>query len=70
MKTSPDEFTPNLTGFLRLEMVLKIYPVSRSTWWAGIKSGRFPAGVKLSKRTTAWRASDIHALISSLGDNA
>lgn len=38
-------------------------PVSRSTWWAGVKSGRFPAPVKLGPRTTAWRAEDIAKLI-------
>jgi hypothetical protein len=37
-------------------------PVSRSTWWAGVKSGRFPAPVKLGPRTTAWRVEDIEKL--------
>jgi predicted DNA-binding transcriptional regulator AlpA len=51
------------TGFLRLPQVLELIPVSKSTWWAGVKAGRYPAGVKLSSRTTAWRASDIRRLI-------
>jgi predicted DNA-binding transcriptional regulator AlpA len=38
-------------------------PVSKSTWWAGVKSGRFPTPVKIGPRITAWRAEDIHALI-------
>jgi prophage regulatory protein len=38
-------------------------PVSRSTWWAGVKSGRFPKPVKLGPRITAWRVEDIRALI-------
>jgi len=58
-------------GFLRLPQIVgdakrgipAIYPVSKSTWFEGIKSGRFPAGVKLSERCTAWRVSDILALI-------
>ena len=54
------------TGFVRLPKVLSIYPVSKSTWWAGIKSGKYPAGIKLSERVTAWRVEDIHALISQL----
>jgi len=54
-------------GFLRLPQVLAIYPVSRSAWWAGIAAGRYPAGVKLSPRTTAWRASDIRDLIERTG---
>lgn len=53
---------PN-TGFVRLPVVLKFFPVSKSTWWAGIKSGRFPQGHKLSERVTAWKVEDIRALI-------
>jgi prophage regulatory protein len=46
-------------GFLRLPQVLKLFPVSKSTWWAGVKDGKFPAPVKLTERTTAWRVEDI-----------
>ncbi|MCB1782856.1 MAG: AlpA family phage regulatory protein [Alphaproteobacteria bacterium] len=53
------------TGFLRLPEVLKYYPVSKSTWWAGVKDGRFPKGVKLSEKITAWRVEDIRALIEN-----
>lgn len=52
------------SGYLRLPAVLKLFPVSKSTWWAGVKSGRYPAGVKLSTRVTAWRAEDIAALVN------
>ena len=38
-------------------------PLGRSTWWAGVKSGRFPKPVKLGPRTTAWKVEDINALI-------
>lgn len=55
---------PN-TGYIRLPEVLKVFPVSKSTWWAGIKSGRYPAGVKLSERVTAWKTEDIRALIEN-----
>ncbi|ADB38013.1 helix-turn-helix transcriptional regulator [Spirosoma linguale] len=47
------------TGFIRLNQILKIIPVSRSTWWHGCKTGRFPQPYKLSPRVTAWKASDI-----------
>ena len=40
-----------------------LIPVSRSSWWAGVKSGRFPQPVKLGPRTTAWRVEDIRRLI-------
>lgn len=54
------------TGFVRLSKILLHIPVSRSTWWAGVKSGKYPAPVKLGENTTAWRAEDIHALIEKL----
>lgn len=53
-------------GFLRLPQVLELIPVSKSTWWAGCKSGRYPQPVKLSARTTAWRVEDIEALIKKM----
>lgn len=53
-------------ALLRLPQVLALIPVSRSAWWAGCKSGRYPKPVKLGPRTTAWRASDIAALLEKL----
>jgi prophage regulatory protein len=56
------------TGFLRLSRVLFFYPVGKTCWWNGVKSGRFPKPVKLSARCTAWRAEDIRELIKNLPD--
>lgn len=53
------------TGYLRLPQVLAVFPVSRSTWWAGVKSGRYPQPVKLSARCTAWPADEIRTLIEN-----
>jgi len=40
-----------------------IIPVSRSTWWAGVKSGRYPQPVRnLGPRITAWRVEDVRKL--------
>lgn len=62
------------TGFLRLPQIIgdskaeppipARIPVSKSTWWAGIKAGRYPKPVKLGPRITAWRVQDIRALIA------
>jgi len=56
----------SLSGFLRLSSIVgpgKPIPVSKSTWWEGVKSGRFPKPVKLGPRITAWRVEDIRQLI-------
>lgn len=50
-------------SFLRLPQVLARFPISRSSWWNGVKSGIYPQGVKLSKNTTAWHSTDIDELI-------
>ena len=61
-------------GYLRLKQIIgnpvanppipPVIPVSRSTWWAGVKSGRFPKPIKLGPRITAWRVEDIRAFIA------
>lgn len=58
------------SGFVRLPTVLAVIPVSASTWWAGVKAGRFPQPVKLGPNTTAWRAEQIHELIARVGKAA
>lgn len=66
------------TGFLRLRDIIgrpatksdpgnpPIIPVSASTWWSGVKAGRYPQPTRaLGPRITAWRAEDIRALIEA-----
>lgn len=52
---------------MRLPQVLAVYPVSKTSWYAGIAEGKFPKPVKLGSRTSAWRSSDIKALIDLMG---
>lgn len=63
----PNNISEN--SFLRLPQVLAIIPISKSAWWAGCKTGRYPKPVKLSPRTTAWRGADIAALVETLSKN-
>lgn len=61
------------TGYLRLSQIIgnpkgtpptwPLIPISRSAWWAGVRTGRYPKPVRLGPRTTAWRVEDIRALI-------
>ena len=57
-------------GFLRLPQVLAIFPISKSAWWEGCRTGQFPKPVKLGPRTTVWKAADIAALLECLGNSA
>ncbi len=61
------------TGFLRLTQIIgnpktnppvpPLIPIGRSSWWEGVRTGRFPKPIKLGPRTTVWRVEDILALI-------
>jgi predicted DNA-binding transcriptional regulator AlpA len=56
----------NPQAMLRLPQVLELVPIGASAWWQGVKSGRFPAAIKLGPRTTVWRASDILRLTEGI----
>lgn len=58
------------TGFLRINQVLQLIPISKSAWWAGVKSGKYPQPIKLGKKTTVWRVEDIKTLIEKLSQNS
>ena len=55
------------TGFVRLSQILALIPICRSSWWVGVKAGRYPTPYKLGPRTTAWRVEDIRDLIQRGG---
>lgn len=66
-------------GYLRLPQIIgdpkaeppipAIIPVGRSTWWAGVKSGRYPQPVRtLGRRITAWEVGGIRELIRRLSE--
>jgi len=43
-----------------------LLPISRSSFLNGVKSGKYPAPVRLGENTLAWRKADIHALLTRL----
>ncbi len=52
------------TSFLRLDQVKQRTGLSRSTLYAYIREGRFPAPVTISTRCVAWVESEIDDWIS------
>lgn len=73
---SRESFPLPPTGFVRVRQIVgdptadppipAIVPVSESTWWAGVKAGRYPQPTRaLGRRITAWRVEDIRALIDA-----
>jgi prophage regulatory protein len=60
-------------GYLRARQILgdrkrgisPLIPVSRSTWFRGIREKRYPAGLLLSTRVRVWSVSEIRELIEN-----
>ena len=50
--------------YLRLPEVVSKLAISKSTWWLGIRQGRFPKPVHLGPRTSVWKESDIEVLLN------
>lgn len=57
----PDE------GFVRLPQITHALGICETSWWNGVKSGKYPPAIKLAPRTTVWRVEDIRELIAKLG---
>lgn len=65
------------TGYLRLSQIIgnpktnppipAIIPVSKSTWWQGVRTGRYPKPVRLGPRITAWSVDSIREFIKRTG---
>lgn len=57
----PDNLHPD--ALVRRSWILSVFPVSKSHWYDGIKSGRYPRPVISTGRISMWRRSDIEALL-------
>ncbi|TAU03628.1 AlpA family phage regulatory protein [Rhizobium ruizarguesonis] len=56
-------------GYVRLKQILGPHgplPISRSGFWAGVKTGKYPKPRKISARVTVWRAEDIQLLLQKI----
>jgi prophage regulatory protein len=61
---------PELTdsGYLRLaQLAPSLVPVSPTTLWRMVASGKFPRPVRLSARVTAWRVEDVRQWLDAQG---
>lgn len=66
-----------LTGYVRLAQICgnpkasppipAFLPIGKSTWYEGIRTGRFPKPSKLGPRVSMWRAEDIRRLVEKEG---
>lgn len=56
-------------GFVRLPTVLQVLPMGESSWYKGIREGRYPKPVSLGGRVVAWNVKDIRQLINQIAGN-
>jgi prophage regulatory protein len=67
------------TGFMRLSQIIgnpkanppipPVIPICKTSWWQGVKSGKYPTPLKLGQNTTVWRVEDIRALIERIAED-
>jgi len=50
----------------RRENIPAIIPVSKTSWYTGVRKGTYPKPVNIAPRTTAWREEDIRAVAEKL----
>jgi prophage regulatory protein len=55
-------------GFLRIDQVLELLPIGKSTVWLWVRTGRIPPPVKLGPHTTVWYRQDIEDVIATAGE--
>lgn len=53
-------------GFLRLNQVLDLIPVGKSTVYYLMQKGEFPKQIKLSPTLAVWRKTDIEDYIKAI----
>lgn len=57
--------SPSL-GFYRVDQIIGLLGISKSTWWLWVQNGKAPKGHKLSRNVTVWKRADIHAFCESV----
>ena len=69
----------NIPRLLRLKQIIgdprsnppiePIIPISKSAWWEGVKSGRYPKAIKLAANTTVWREDEVRDLVERISQS-
>ena len=56
--------TNSESQFYGLGDILKLFPVSRSTFYTMLKNGEFPAGKKIAPRIVLWSKAEVDLFIN------
>ena len=55
-----------IPGYSRVKVILEIFPVGRSSWYAAIAKGRVKPSTRLGPRIAAWDNAYINELLDRL----
>ncbi len=68
--TNNDHTKTDSNRLIRIDEVLTHLPISKSTWWEGVRTGKFPKPIKLGERITCWRLEEVLRLTKHNTDAA
>ena len=57
-----ESMMPTSKRLFRIKQVLEVIPVSKTTWWNGVRDGRFPKPIK-NGRMTFWKSEDLETFM-------
>ncbi len=60
---SKDKILP-IEGLVRLKTVLEVLPISRSTWYKGVKRGIYPKSKQIGERAKGYNVEEIRSLLT------
>ncbi len=46
-------------AIIRIDDVLRIFPVCKATWWNGVRENKYPQPIHLGLRARGWRLGDV-----------
>jgi predicted DNA-binding transcriptional regulator AlpA len=53
------------TGLVKLGAILRFLSISKTMWYVGVRSARYPKTIKLGPRTSCWRAEAVWNLVDN-----
>ncbi len=57
-------------GFVSLPVVLRVLSIGKTSWWNGIREGKYPKPSKFGSKTARWHVDDIRTLIAKFKEQA
>lgn len=70
LQPTPDLSKLHPESVIRWPDVRQLFPISKSSWEAGVKSGKYPTPIRLGTRAVGWKLKDVLQLIEDSREEA